>query len=118
MTGMDHNTGAEISAFEDVVQSCADILWTPIGSRIARREYGSRLPDMVDQPANQANRTLMYASVATALRRWEPRINVKRVAVASLDAANGRFAVQLEATLVDDAAAQSYRLTIAGGTSS
>lgn len=115
MTGMDRNTGAEISEFEDVVQACADILWTPLGSRIARREYGSRLPDRIDQPANEANRTLMYASVATALRRWEPRINVKRVAIVANEARQGRFAVQLEAVLVDDAAAQSRRLTIAQG---
>jgi Phage baseplate assembly protein W len=112
---MDRTTGAAISDIEDVRQSIADILWTPLGSRVARRDYGSRLPDMIDQPANQANRTLMYAAVATALRRWEPRITLKRVAIVAVEAQQGRFAVQLEVVLTDSAAAQSFRLTIIQG---
>ncbi len=115
MTGMDRTTGAEISDIEDVRQSIADILWTPLGTRVARRDYGSRLPDMIDQPANQSNRTLLYAAIATALRRWEPRVTLKRVAIVPVDAVQGRFAVQLEGVLTDSAAAQSFRLTVMQG---
>jgi uncharacterized protein len=112
MSGMDRATGAEISDFEDVRQSIADILWTPIGSRIARRDYGSRLPDLFDTPANAANLTLVYAAVATAIRRWEPRVQVKRVALTAQDAFQGRFVITLQVAIIDAGVERSYLLTI------
>lgn len=115
MTGMDHTTGMEISEIEDVRQSCADIIFTPLGTRIARRDYGSRFADLIDSPVNAANRALLYAAVATALRRWEPRLNVKRVSLTASDARQGAFSIALEATVVDANTSQSLRLEVQQG---
>ena len=41
--GMNRNTGLGISDTEHISQSMRDILLTPVGSRVMRREYGSLL---------------------------------------------------------------------------
>ena len=115
MTGIDRFTGEVISEIEDVRQSCADIIFTPLGSRIARRDYGSRFVSLIDQPANAANRALMYAAIATALRRWEPRLTVRRVSLTAVDGRDGAFRVDLESTVTDTGAAQSLSLSIEQG---
>lgn len=86
LTGMSRDTGQPSSDTAHLVQSVADILTTPIGSRVMRRDYGSMLPELIDQPLNAATRLLVYASTAAALRKWEPRLRVTRVTLnAGLD---------------------------------
>lgn len=81
MTGMDRNTGRALDANGDahLVQSHGDILTTPLGSRVGRRDYGSILPELVDQPRNPLNTIRCYAAAAGALLRWEPRSRVERL---------------------------------------
>lgn len=78
-TGMHAGTGRAISDVEHIRQSVADILLTPLGSRVMRREYGSLIPDLIDQPINDALRLKAMAAVVMALLRWEPRIRPSRV---------------------------------------
>jgi len=79
MNGMDRHTGAPLSGDAHLVQSIADILTTPLGSRPMRRDYGSLLFELVDRPLNGATRLLCIMAVALAVARWEPRIAVKQV---------------------------------------
>jgi phage baseplate assembly protein W len=81
MNGMDARTGKPLEGEDHLRQSIADILTTPIGTRIGRRDYGSLLADLIDQPANPAGRIRLYAATALALLRWEPRIALTRVAL-------------------------------------
>jgi phage baseplate assembly protein W len=99
--GMDARTGKALSGDAHLTQSIADILSTPIGTRIMRRPYGSRLPDLIDAPANAATRVQLYAATATALVRWEPRITLKRVALSVVDAMAGRWLLDLVGTRSD-----------------
>ncbi len=48
--GMNRTTGESISDVDHISQSIGDILRTPVGSRVMRREYGSLLSQMIDQP--------------------------------------------------------------------
>jgi hypothetical protein len=48
--GMNRNTGLGISDTEHISQSMRDILLTPVGSRVMRREYGSLLSALIDMP--------------------------------------------------------------------
>ena len=67
MSGMDRNTGRAIDGNDHLRQSIADILSTPIGTRVMpARDYGSMLPDLVDQPLNSATRLLIYAATLIA----------------------------------------------------
>ena len=78
---MNRTTGAAISGLEHLRQSVGDILSTPIGSRVMRREYGSLVPELIDHPDNNASQVRLFSAVASALLRWEPRFRLTRVGV-------------------------------------
>lgn len=79
MIGMNCTTGRRISGADHLRQSINDILTTPLGSRLMRRDYGSLLPDLIDQPQNAATRVRLYAATASALMTWEPRLRLSRI---------------------------------------
>jgi len=76
---MDSTTGKAITDYEHLTQSIIDILTTPIGSRIARREYGSNLFELVDQPVNRDWVSRVYIAIASAIDKWEPRIVIESI---------------------------------------
>lgn len=76
MIGMNAATGRTINGLDHIRQSLANILTTPIGSRIMRRDYGSEVPELIDQPLNGATQLRIYAAVAYAVMLWEPRISL------------------------------------------
>jgi len=78
MRGMNRTTGKPIEGNDHLAQSLGDLLSTPIGSRVMRRDYGSLLFGLIDQPLNPATRLLIFAASALAIRQWEPRLRVKR----------------------------------------
>lgn len=82
---MDRTTGRRIEGIAHLKQSIADILTTPLGSRLERRTYGSLLPSLIDAPDNAATRLRCYAAIASALMNWEPRLRITRVALVSGD---------------------------------
>ncbi|WNO10437.1 GPW/gp25 family protein [Teredinibacter sp. KSP-S5-2] len=84
MQGIDSNTGKAISGIDHLRQSIRDILTTPLGSRVMRETYGSRLFDLIDHPINSVTMIEIYSATAEALMRWEPRFVVKRVQVESV----------------------------------
>ena len=81
--GMNSTTGKAITDTEHLRQSVRDILITPQGSRIARREYGSLLSALIDQPQNPALRLQMMSAVYVALMRWEPRLTLDAITINS-----------------------------------
>jgi phage baseplate assembly protein W len=81
--GMQASTGVAINGVDHLMQSIHTILTTPVGSRVMRRSFGSLLPELIDQPDNAATRVRVFAAVAGALMRWEPRLRISRVQLAS-----------------------------------
>ncbi|KVE64677.1 hypothetical protein WI96_14150 [Burkholderia vietnamiensis] len=79
MIGMDARTGRAITGQAHIEQSVADILFTPLGTRVERREYGSLLAELIDGPVNPVMRMRVMAASVMALARWEPRIQVNQV---------------------------------------
>lgn len=79
MSGMNAATGRKISGIEHIQQSVRDILTTPVGSRVMRREYGSLLPELLAQPLNDATLVRVYAAAVMAILRWEPRLKVRSI---------------------------------------
>ena len=80
---MSRDTGKTVERIEHLRQSIIDILTTPIGSRVMRRDYGSRLFELIDAPVNRETLIDYYAAVAEALDRWEDRIQVQQVDITS-----------------------------------
>jgi len=83
MNGIDSISGKRLEGIAHLKQSIRDILVTPIGSRVMRRDYGSRLFELIDAPINSALIMEIIAATAEALKRWEQRIIVQKVAVES-----------------------------------
>ena len=81
MEGMNARTGRSISGINHLRQSLSEILTTPLGSRVMRRDFGSRIYELVDAPMNNATLLDLYAATAEAIARWEPRLRLTRVQV-------------------------------------
>jgi phage baseplate assembly protein W len=94
---MDAVTGQPLEGIAHLRQSIQDILRTPIGTRVMRCDYGSRLFELLDRPMNNALLVEIYAATAEALSRWEPRLQVSRVRVTKVEA--GRVELSLERAL-------------------
>lgn len=91
---MSRNTGQLLTEDYHIRQSVADILTTPIGSRVERRPYGSMIPDLIDHPYNAANRLRLMSATVMAIGRWEPRLSITAVVVQHIA---GKVAVEMQA---------------------
>ena len=76
---MNRTTGRRIGFAEHLQQSVGTILTTPIGSVAMLREFGCLHDAFVDKPANKLTVMRMYAACASALMRWEPRLQTVRL---------------------------------------
>ncbi len=94
MNGFNAHTGQSLAGLDHLRQSIADILSTPLNTRVMRRDYGSRIPELIDQPITPRLAVELYAATAEALRRWEPRFKLTRVRLT--DARAGWVEITLE----------------------
>lgn len=76
MDGLNASNGTLLTGIAHLRQSIRDILTTPLGARVMRRDYGSQLPRLVDAPINQSTIMQIYAATAEALAKWEPRFKL------------------------------------------
>lgn len=107
MIGMSKSTGTALDGNDHLAQSLADILSTPLGTRIQRRDYGSLLFDLIDQPLNGATRALVHAATALAISRWEPRLRLRKVNMGG-EPALGHLTINIEADRADLPAVNNY----------
>ncbi len=77
MAGIDALSGTVLDELADIRQSIADILATPVGTRVMRRDYGSHIFDLVDAPGSPAGAMALIAAAADAIARWEQRVTLK-----------------------------------------
>ena len=74
-------TGRQIGLYDHIRQSIKNILFTRIGTRLMREEYGSLLPELLDQPITPALLLQCQAAAIAALAKWEPRIEIQAATV-------------------------------------
>lgn len=103
MIGLNATNGQALSGLDHLRQSIRDILTTRIGTRVMRRDYGSRLPDLVDNPMTPRLAMELYSATAQALARWEPRFKLTRVRIAKAEV--GQVVLDLEGIYLPDGAA-------------
>ncbi|WP_159125388.1 GPW/gp25 family protein [Enterobacter roggenkampii] len=89
--GMNSQTGLSVSEVEHIRQSVRDILVTPVGSRVMRREYGSLLSQMIDQPQTPALRLQIMAACYSAIQKWEPRVSLTTIIFERSDTDGGLY---------------------------
>lgn len=73
---MNAQTGRMMSLTEHVHQSIRNILFTRIGTRVQREEYGSLLPLLLDSPLNEVTLLRCNAAVIMAIAKYEPRFTI------------------------------------------
>lgn len=102
MYGINAINGRSVSGIEHLRQSIRDILATPLGSRVMRRDYGSRLFDLIDAPYSGSTKLAIIAATAEALITWEPRISVENIQLRTFEP--GQIVIDLTGCYLPDGA--------------
>lgn len=108
--GMNRNIGLGISDTEHISQSMRDVLLTPVGSRVMRREYGSLLSALIDMPQNPALRLQIMVACYSAIQKWEPRIRLTAINFETGDA--GEMYVDITGMRTDTGASVSTTVSL------
>jgi len=111
--GMNNISGKTIEGDEHLKQSIADILLTPLGSRVMRRDYGSALFSLIDQGDNEITRLRLMSAAVTALWKWEPRITPSSVTLTRNG--QGALTLKIKAQRSDSLNSLSADVTLTGG---
>lgn len=82
--GIDRNTGAVLTGWDECAQSINCIVETAIGSLVLNRDFGSKCRELVDRPGNRQQITAYFTAISRALRKWEPGFRLTKVALVSL----------------------------------
>lgn len=96
-TGVSALLGRPLTDWDHVQQSISKILTTPIGARVMRRDFGSDLPDLVDQKMTRKGILSVYSAAAAAIEKWEPRFRMQSGRVTQAEA-TGRLALDIIGT--------------------
>lgn len=107
------HTGERLEYIEQIKQSIGDILTTPIGSRVMRREYGSILPELIDRPIDDVLILQCYSAIYSALYQWEDRIIIDNIGIEQV--AHGRLQIMLDAALAQTGEQMSLNVDISLG---
>ena|SRR5690554_426862 len=113
MPGMNAKNGHTIDGVAHIQQSVRDILTTPLGSRVMRRDYGSLLPELIDQPLHGATALRAYSATVVALMKWEPRIRVQQITRLAPAERPGSLILEMTAQRTDTGEAVSLEVPLA-----
>lgn len=103
-------TGQGMSLKEHIAQSIKNILFTRIGSRIMREDYGSILPYLIDMPLIPPVVLACQQAVVSALAAWEPRVKIEAVRFDAESAAEGRLKIWLETVIVSIGVKETFEI--------
>ncbi|EBV5086471.1 baseplate assembly protein [Salmonella enterica subsp. enterica serovar Minnesota] len=76
---LDRHTGKTLTDADHIRQSIQDIISTPTGTRVMRRDYGSLISELIDAPVNDALPLQLMAAIFDAIIRQEPRVTVTEI---------------------------------------
>jgi phage baseplate assembly protein W len=108
--GMSRDTGRGVEDLAHIQQSVSDILRTPVGSRVMRRDYGSLLSMLTDRPQNAALRLQIMAACYSAILKWEPRVRLTGITFETTF--DGKMVLDITGTRKDTSAAISLTLPV------
>lgn len=114
---MSRITGQAVGELDHLRQSVADILATPIGTRVMRRDYGSQVPMLVDQPDNRVTELRLLSAAASALMRWEPRLSLSQISMERDPETKGKALLTVQGAYLSRAAGRqrAISLTVSAG---
>ncbi|CCD94680.1 GPW/gp25 (fragment) [Bradyrhizobium sp. ORS 375] len=103
MATIDLTTGKPLEGIDDVWQSIATILSTTLKSLVMARDFGSKMPRLVDRAVSQVTVIEFYAAVPEAINRKnpeslmaeEPRFRIIQMELADMtDGGNAVFDIE------------------------
>lgn len=94
MNSFSPSTLLPIDGDQALAEAVRTVLFTPVGTRVMRRDFGSLLLELIDQPQNQETVVSLYGATALALMRWLPVFRLAKVVLEHL--APGRAQLLLE----------------------
>lgn len=113
-------TGRQIGLYDHIRQSIKNILFTRIRTRLMREEYGSLLPELLDQPITPAMLLQCQAATIAALAKWEPRIEIQAATVSATvsaadandanDANDAKVIINIEAVNISTGTLETYSI--------
>ena len=113
MTGMDRETGKPLTTLEHIEQCLRDVLSTPVGTRLMRRDYGSRVFELLGKPMTSTWRIELFAAVNDAIRKWEPRFIPELISLEEeTELKNGRVVFSLRGKLKETGQVARFRVEI------
>jgi len=95
-TLMSRHSGKSIDDVTHLGECIVDILMTPIGSRMRRRNYGSGLFKLIDRPIGPLLGMQMRSAIVTALNLWEPRLRITRILLDTEGFVDGVVTITIE----------------------
>jgi len=87
--GVDRHGGGILTGWEHVKQSIEVVLTTMVGTRVMRRDFGSRIMALIDAPMNDRVLLAVFSACADAIAKWEPRYRLETVNVEKAGADGG-----------------------------
>ncbi len=81
---------------QDIREAIWIILSTAPGERVMRPDFGCGIHDLVFDPIGRATLGLFESSVREALTRWEPRVELIDLEIATAGADLGRLEISLK----------------------
>lgn len=94
---MSRQDGKELSYMDYLREAIIDVLLTPIGSRVGRRNYGSRLFRLLDSNVTRFLPVQMTNAIADAIMRNLPIVKVEEVKITALQLSEGKIICTLSA---------------------
>lgn len=87
-------TGQPIDNDEQLRQKIIDVLTTPIGTRLMRRDYGCGMIDALDMPVTTSTLALAKARIAKALKAFVKNFATLKITITqAID--NFRYAISI-----------------------
>jgi phage baseplate assembly protein W len=80
---------------ESVRQNLRVILSTRPGEQLMRPQYGAGLVEFIGEPDTITTRRRIRDRVAEGVGRWEPRIDVSRIALDTVPGATGNLRIEI-----------------------
>lgn len=91
----DRNHISMVEDDADIRQAIFIILNTIPGERVMRPEFGCYIHDLIFWPANEETASIAERYVSEAIKRWEPRINLRSVIVTPSPGEQGELIIEV-----------------------
>lgn len=110
---MSRESGSNMTKIMHIKQSIEDICSTPLGSRVMRRNYGTKLANFIDQPTSEALFLKCCSTIYSGILMWEPRIHVTKISIGSIS--SGQMSIDIEAEMVESGQSLNLHIPVSFG---